>query len=74
MKNVTLSAPEELIEAARQRAHQEKTTLNAEFRQWLENYTQRGQAIEQGSAIIKKIGLYASSGGQTFSRDQMNER
>ena len=32
MKNITLSADESLIEAARQRAVAERTTLNAQFR------------------------------------------
>ena len=43
MKNITLSAPEPLIEAARQRAQEEHTTLNAEFRTWLASYGQRKQ-------------------------------
>ena len=38
MKNITLSADADLIEAARQRAAAERTTLNARFRQWLEDY------------------------------------
>ena len=36
MKNVTLSADESLIEAARKRASSEDTTLNEQFRQWLQ--------------------------------------
>ncbi|MEE9426389.1 MAG: hypothetical protein V3V18_15635 [Methylococcales bacterium] len=40
MKNVTLSADENLIEAARQRAASEQTTLNAKFCEWLEDYVQ----------------------------------
>ncbi len=31
LKNITFSADEELIEAARARAHAEKTTLNEKF-------------------------------------------
>jgi len=38
MKNITLSADEKLIEAARARARAEHTTLNELFRQWLEAY------------------------------------
>ena len=41
MKNITLSADENLIEAARQRAVSEHTTLNEQFRLWLNNYVQR---------------------------------
>ena len=44
MKNITLSAEENLIEAARRRAVSEHTTLNEQFRLWLENYVRRGTA------------------------------
>ena len=33
--------PERLLEAAHKYAAVENTTLNAKFRQWLEDYTQR---------------------------------
>ena len=36
MKNITLSADQDLIEAARRRASAEHTTLNAQFRLWLQ--------------------------------------
>ena len=35
MKNVTLSADEDLIEQARQVARSQRRTLNAAFREWL---------------------------------------
>ena len=38
MKNITLSASEKLIEAARNKALKGNSTLNAEFRNWLEYY------------------------------------
>jgi len=38
MKPITLSADEQLIEAARERARREHTTLNAAFRGWLSEY------------------------------------
>jgi hypothetical protein len=74
MKNITLSAPEPLIEAARKRAAQEHTTLNAEFRNWLESYGQRSLAAQRAMEIMGKIGSYASSGGRKFTREEMNER
>ena len=43
MKNITLSADESLIEAARDRARREHTTLNEQFRRWLLDYTRREQ-------------------------------
>ena len=42
MKNVTLSADENLIEAARQRAASDRTTLNEQFRRWLADYVGAG--------------------------------
>lgn len=41
MKNITFSADESLIEAARERAKRENTTLNAQFRLWLIEYSRK---------------------------------
>jgi predicted nucleic acid-binding protein len=46
MKNITLSADESLIEAARERARADQTTLNKAFRVWLTEDLQHGQRIE----------------------------
>ena len=43
LKNITLSAEEHLIRAAREKAQHEHTTLNAAFRQWLVRYVQAGK-------------------------------
>ena len=53
MKNITLSADEDLIEAARRRALAERITLNAQYRLWLQSYV--------GLAAIHKLR------GQTFT-------
>lgn len=74
MKNITLSADENLIEAARERAREEHTTLNEQFRCWLEIYARRSQKADDAMAVLKKIRGYARSGGQKFSREEMNER
>ena len=37
-RNITFSADEALIEAAREAARSENTTLNEQFRLWLESY------------------------------------
>jgi hypothetical protein len=74
MKNITLSADERLIEAARQRAREEHTTLNEVFRRWLTEYTQRKEQAERAMAVIRDIQRYASSGGHKFTRDEMNDR
>ena len=38
MKNITLSADEDLIERARQMARQQNRTLNDAFREWLREF------------------------------------
>lgn len=39
LQNITLSADKDLIELARKRAKEAKTTLNAEFRNWLKQFS-----------------------------------
>lgn len=74
MKNITLSADENLIEAARQRAVNEHTTLNKQFRIWLESYVRRKQQADEAIATIKDLQGKYSTGGRKFTRDEMNER
>ncbi|MDQ5768032.1 hypothetical protein [Thiothrix subterranea] len=77
MRNVTLSADEHLIEVAREKARQRKTTLNAEFRKWLQQYANtRSEAQRRVQAyreLMQELSV-VSSGGRKFSRDDMNER
>jgi hypothetical protein len=55
MKNVTLSADGDLIEQARMVARARQTTLNAAFREWLQQYAgQRGSAQEVDS-LMKRL-------------------
>jgi len=46
LKNITFSADEDLIEAARKEAAEDGTTLNEQFRVWLKNMAKRRRAIE----------------------------
>jgi hypothetical protein len=74
MKNITLSADEGLIEAARARAREERTTLNEQFRRWLEEYAGRRQRAERAMTALDEIRRYAYHDGAKFTRDEMNER
>lgn len=74
MKNVTLSADEKLIEAARERARAEHTTLNEQFRRWLADYVQREQQAERAMAVVRELRGKVRTGGRKFTRDEMNER
>jgi hypothetical protein len=74
MKNITLSADEQLIEVARQRANSEHTTLNEQFRIWLESYARHQQQVDEAIATIKDLQGKYSTNGRKFTREEMNER
>ncbi len=74
MKNITLSADEGLIEAARERARAENTTLNEQFRHWLAGYARREQQAEEAMAVVRELRGKVRTGGRKFTRDEMNER
>lgn len=74
MKNITFSADPRLIEAARERARAEHTTLNDRFRSWLADYARRGQRADEAMAVVEQLQAYVRTGGRGFTRDEMNER
>jgi len=74
MKNITLSADETLIAAAREMAASEGTTLNARFREWLEDYVRRKRRAEEAMKLIRELRTRVRTGGRKFTRDEMNER
>ncbi|QOJ19664.1 MAG: hypothetical protein HRU77_02470 [Gammaproteobacteria bacterium] len=74
MKNITLSADDKLIEAARERARAEQTTLNEQFRRWLADYVRQEQQTESAMTLIEELRGQVRTGGRKFTRDDMNER
>lgn len=74
MRNITLSADESLIEAARKRARQEQTTLNDQFRRWLARYGQQANQALAYDELMRELRGKATTGGRRFTRDEMNER
>jgi len=74
LKNITFSADKRLIEAARQRAVDEHSTLNEQFRQWLEAYAGGEQRAARAAAVIEDLGSRIRTGGRHFTREEMNER
>ena len=74
MKNITLSADDKLIEAARERARAEQTTLNEQFRRWLADYVRQEHQTESAMALIDELRGQVRTGGCKFTRDEMNER
>jgi hypothetical protein len=73
MKNITLSADEKLIEAARSRARAERTTLNEQFRNWLADYAQHHQRMQRYDAVVAELRGKLKV-GRKLTRDEMNER
>ena len=73
MKNITLSADEHLIERARQTARAEHKTLNAAFREWLEQYSARNGEIEEYDRLMQRLRGRVIA-GRKFNREEMNER
>jgi hypothetical protein len=72
LKNITFSADEELIRKARKRANAEQTTLNEEFRRWLEKYAERLYTVEDFTDLMDQF-KYVKP-GRKFRRDELNER
>ena len=73
MKNITLSADDELIETARRRARSEHTTLNEQFRRWLEEYAQPEQRLQRYDAVMAELRAKVRV-GRKLTREEMNER
>lgn len=72
MKNITLSADDDLIEQARTIARGQHRTLNAIFREWLTQFTQSAGDAQGFDALMDHL-RHVDAGGH-FSRDEMNER
>ena len=73
VKNITLSADAKLIEAARARARAEHTTLNEQFRQWLEDYAHQRNRMQRYDAVVTELRGKVRV-GHKLTRAEMNER
>lgn len=71
IKNITLSAEEELIHLARVKALSEKKTLNSYFREWLSRFVGKNSNVD-----YSKLMQYLShvQAGKHFTRDELNAR
>jgi predicted transcriptional regulator len=72
MKNVTLSADEDLIEKARSIARTQRKTLNTAFREWLVQFTSSDGDARNYHALMKNLRHIRA--GRHFPREEMNER
>lgn len=75
MKNVTLSADDNLIENARAEARAQHTTLNQMFRDWLAGMAERKAPGRQAQVDALFSRLHGKvNAGRKFTREEMNER
>jgi len=74
LRNITLSADDQMIDLARKKASASASTLNAEFRKWLESYAtaQGDAAVTRFRAVMQQLGEVDA--GRSFSRDELNLR
>ncbi len=72
MKNITLSADEDLIEQARLVARAQRKTLNAAFREWLLRFAAQSGTGGEVDSLMKRLGHVRA--GRHFTREEMNER
>jgi len=72
LRNITFSAEEQLLEAARRKAASERRSLNEAFREWLDRYVERDDAAERFDHIMNRLRYVRS--GRKFTRTEMNER
>jgi hypothetical protein len=73
MKNITLSADEDLIERARYTAQSQHKTLNAAFREWLEDFVAKSGNLAEYHQLMERLRRRVRSSGP-YTRDEMNER
>ena len=69
----TNKTDDELIETARRRARSEHTTLNEQFRRWLEEYAQPEQRLQRYDAVMAELRAKVRV-GRKLTREEMNER
>lgn len=72
MKNITLSADEDLIERARMIAREQRRTLNEAFREWLAQFAESAGDGQGFDALMMRLANV--NAGRRFTREEMNER
>jgi len=74
LRNITLSADDQLIDLARKKATAEQSTLNVEFRKWLAAYAtaQDDAAVVRLRNVLQQLG--SVDAGRTYTRDELNQR
>ena len=76
MKNITLSVDDEIFSAARRRAAEQNSTVNALVREYLTNLAQQDDRARRARARLKQLSKQSEGrlGRKTWTRDQLHER
>ena len=72
MRNITLSADDALIDAAREQAKADNSSINEQFRLWLQQYTRKQRMRRYEELMAELRGKVVV--GHKLTRDEMNER
>lgn len=72
IKNITLSAEDLVIQKAREKARNEKKTLNALFREWLNKYIHNTNPENEFEKFMERTGYV--NPGRKFTREELNAR
>jgi hypothetical protein len=74
MRNITLSADEDLIERARAVARSQQRTLNDAFREWLSQFASHDGEVAAARYRELMEKLKYVNAGRHFTRDELNQR
>jgi hypothetical protein len=70
--DIIISAEEELVQKAQQKATAEHTTLDELIRTWLEQYVARSSLAHQYESLMSRLTHIRTD--RHFSREELNER
>ena len=70
--DIIISAEEELVQKAQQKAAAERTTLAELIRTWLEQYVAQSPLATQYESLMSRLAHVRA--GRHFSREELNER
>jgi len=72
MKKVTLRADADLIGQARAVARAHHKTLNAAFREWLQQYAAQSGSAQEVDSLMERLKHVRA--GRNFTREEINEQ
>jgi len=76
MKNITLSVDDDVLSAARRRAAERNSTVNALVREYLRNLAQQDDRARRARARLKQLSARSQGrlGKKNWTRDALHDR